>query len=232
MTASPKKRYEHFDTPIEDSEPAISGIGMDAQRVLSGTVNKWVRLTQLPNEANTDYKARLQENAQKMVQYRSHLLVADSHDSSGSRLVAIASSTPRIGYSWMPVLGEKPIAFEYAKAFAIWLNSTLGRISLRSVTARKISYPKFRPVSFDAIPFPDIDNDDIVSHLGLCYDTTCDDDVSQFREGRVAIRELWDDAVATALEIDRDLIAECADILARDSFVSKDRFFETEESEI
>lgn len=161
-----------------------------------------------------------------MVKYRSHLLVADSHDSSGSRLVAVASKTPVIGYSWMPVLGKVPITFEFAKAFAIWLNSTLGRVALRNVTARKISYPKFRPVSFDAIPFPDIDDPRVVEPLSSVYDKTCHEVVPQFRDGRVVIREQWDDAVAKALEIDRSLIAACAEKLACDPFISKDRFYE------
>lgn len=226
MTASPKKKYEHFKTPIENSEPAISGVGKDSQQWLTGRVNKWIRLTRLPNESDKHYKDRLDVNNQLMANYRSHLLVADSHDSSGSRLVAIASKEPVIGYSWMPVLGQSPITFEIAKVFAIWLNSTLGRVALRNVTARKISFPKFRPVSFDAIPFPDIDNSSVVEPLKLVYDETCKEIVPQFRDGRVAVREQWDDAVALALEIDRNLIAACAEKLACDPFICKDKFYE------
>ncbi|MDE0309497.1 MAG: hypothetical protein OXI60_06655 [Acidiferrobacterales bacterium] len=229
MTTSSNKKYEHFDEPVESSEPAISGVGKDSQKSLAGRFTKWIRLSRLPNESDRNYAARLEKDSQMMSKYRSHLLVADSHDSSGSRLVAVASKTPVIGYSWMPVLpeiGNAPISFEHAKAIAIWLNSTLGRVALRNVTARKISYPKFRPVSFDAIPFPNIDEPCVVTPLSNVFDETSKEVVPQFRDGRVPIREHWDDAVALALEIDRVLIAECADKLACDPFVSKDHFFE------
>ena len=126
----------------------------------------------------------------------------------------------------MPVLGPKPITFHSAKAIAIWLNSTLGRAALRTVGARTVNYPKFRPISFDAIAFPDVDNPRVVGTLSSCFDETCLEEVSQFREGRVPVREKWDDAVATALEIDRNLIATCAEKLSTDPFVSRDRFFE------
>lgn len=228
MTASPVKRYEHFEEPIDGSEPVISGVGMNSQRTLAGRVNKWIRLTRLAGESDLEYQERLNRDSQMMSKYRSHLLVGDSHDSSGSRVVAVASTRPSIGYSWMPVLGDTPIEFNFAKAFAIWLNSTLGRVALRRVGARKISYPKFRPVSFDALPFPNVDDSKVVSPLCECYDETKNEDVPQFREGRVALRERWDDAVAISLGIDRKLIAKCAEILARDPFVSKDRFFEKE----
>ena len=225
-TASPSKCYDHFDVQTDKSEPAISGLGMDGQSVLSGTVNKWIRLVRLPEESDSDYDLRLRENKRTLANYRSHLLVADSHNSASSRLVAVASSTPRIGYSWMPVLGEKPMKFDGAKAIAIWLNSTLGRIALRTVGARTVNYPKFRPISFNAIAFPDIENPRVVKLLSECFDETCSETVPQFREGRMSLRERWDDAVAVALEIDRNLIATCAETLSADPFVARDRFYE------
>ena len=46
--------------------------------------------------------------------------------------------------------------FIFSKTIAIWLNSTLGRIALRLVTGRKISYPMLNPVPFNAVTFFDI----------------------------------------------------------------------------
>ena len=112
-----------------------------------------------------------------------------------------------------------------AKAMAIWLNSTLGRMVMRSVGARKISYPQFNPVAFTSVPYADIDNKKIVNILSDCFDNTSNVEVAQFREGRVEVREYWDDAVSEALQIDRALIETCAENLAQDPFVSMERFY-------
>ena len=227
MTASPSKRYEHFDVQVENSEPVVSGVGKSSQTHLKGTVNKWVRLARLPSESDKVYNHRLEEDKRKMSRYRSHLLFAKRFDSRGSRLVALATRHKRIGYGWMPVLGDEPIDLKLSKAIAIWLNSTLGRISLRRVTARKIEYPQFSPVAFNGVPFVNIDDSKIVSTLVSAYDETCNEVVPQFRDGRVPIREIWDDAVSLSLNIERDLIARCADKLAQDPFVSKESFYES-----
>ena len=80
-TASPSKCYDHFAVQTNDSEPAISGLGMNGQTVLSGTVNKWIRLARLPDESDAEYHIRLGKNSRTLAKYRSHLLVADSHNS-------------------------------------------------------------------------------------------------------------------------------------------------------
>ena len=220
------KKYEHFDTPIEKSEPVISGVGKDAQTKLIGTVNKWVRLSQVSGESTQHYELRLSEDKKKMVKYRSHLLIAKRFDTHSARLVALATSKRHIGYGWMPVLGETPIPYEIAKVLCIWLNSTLGRLAIRRVTGRKISYPTLSPIAFDAVPFPNISQPHIISVLSSIFDETCRQTVPAFSEGRTPIREAWDDAVSVALDIDRSQIAQCAELLSRDPFVSKESFYD------
>ncbi|MCY3884205.1 MAG: hypothetical protein OXG24_04735 [Gammaproteobacteria bacterium] len=226
MTAKPTKRYEHFDEPVANGEPVIAGVGMHSQTTLRGNVNKWVRLTRLPNESSSKYLQRVKRDAEKIAKYRSHLLIAKRFRLNSSRLVALACEQRHIGYGWMPVLGENSISFLFAKAIAIWLNSTLGRIALRRVTGRTIAYPTLNPIAFDGVPFVDISDAAMVDILRSSYDLTCDEVVPQFQDGRVAVREAWDDAVSLALGIERDLIARCADMLARDPFVSKNDFYE------
>ena len=48
--------------------------------------------------------------------------------------------------------------------------------------------------------------------------------VPSYREGRVPVRECWDDAVATALELDRTEVARWADILNSEPCVSNEGF--------
>ena len=230
MTASPLKRYDHFEVETEFAEPVIAGVGQADQMRLSGRVNKWVRLARMPNERLDDYRLRLQEQDSMMRIYRSHLLLGKSHDTSGSRVVAIATKVPRIGYGWMPVLPSNrhtSMSFEHAKACATWLNSTLGRLALRKVWGRKLSYPQFNPVAFNAVPFPNLYDSRLVEVLVRCFERTDSDVIPRFREGRTEVREEWDNAVSEALEIDRVLIGRCADMLARDPAVCKDAFFES-----
>ncbi len=226
MTATPTKRYEHFDQPTSNAEPVIAGVGKKSQMTIKGRVTKWVRLAKMPNEQEQDYQQRLEHDMDKLRKYRSHLLFAKSMDTAGGRVVAIASEQRYIGYSWMPVLGEQPISFKFSKAIVIWLNSTLGRIAFRRVSGRKISFPQLSPINFNAVPFVDIRNAEVVNVLCDCFEDTCDELVPQFRDGRVPIRETWDDAVSQALGIERELIARCADMLARDAFVSKEAFYD------
>ena len=228
MTAAPMKRYLHFEQFREGAESVISGSGADAQKFLWGTSTKWLCLARLPKESDDQYSDRLLIDKKKMAGYRSHLLFTKGGNTSSGRLVAVASKHPSIGYSWMPVLGDRAISIECAKALSVWLNSTMGRASLRGVFARTIGFPLYNPIAYSGVKFPDIDTPNVLNPLTACFDETCSEIVPQFKEGRTPIRERWDDAVSVALGIDRELIATIADKLTCDPFVSKERFFDTQ----
>ena len=228
--AAPMKKYQHFDHEVPYSIPVISGSGGVSneakviQTQLQGVTNKWVRLTRLEHETEQEWHTRIEEDKSRLNAYTSHLLLTRSFSIRSSRLAAIASPVKRIGYSWIPVIKgnrERAMSFEKAQACAVWLNSSVGRLVLRQTTARKLEFPRYAPVAYDTIPFPDVINHaSVMNVLSNAYSVTHDMEVPQFREGRVPIRELWDDAVAKALDIDRAAIAECADMLARDPYVS------------
>ena len=220
------KRYEHFDRPVDGSEPVISGTGMNGQLFLEGTINKWVRLSRLEGERKKEYDIRLALDKQGIQKFRSHLLLSKGFDTSASRLTAVVASKPKIGYSWMPVTGEIPLELDTAKALAVWFNSSLGRSLLRTVCGRKLAYPMYNPDSWHRLPYPDVTNESTKATLKRCFDKTSVNEVPSFREGRVEIREIWDDAVASSLGIDRSLIAELADGLACEPTVSRESFFE------
>ncbi len=222
MSGQSNKKYEHFDNQKEYAIPVISGSGGrdTGQNMLAGKINKWVRLRKLPDEDDSSWVKRIKEDQKNIDKFSSHLLVAQSFDTRSSRLTAIASARKNIGYSWMPVIGDKPPTFSEAKACAVWLNSTLGRIALRRVCGRKISWPRFNPMNFNDIPFPDVDNPEIIELLSLAYDLTCNEIVPKFKDGISEIRTIWDDAISEAIQIDRKVIDHCAELLARDPYVS------------
>lgn len=221
------KKYEHFDEPQEGTEPVISGSGMEGQKYLLGTVNKWVRLTRKDNESDKEYQERVRIDSSKILSFRSHLLVSKGFDAGTSRVTAVVSNPSCIGYSWMPVTGKCLLPLNFAKGLCIWFNSTIGRCLLRTVGGRKPAYPMFNPASWHDLPLPNIENQKVIDVLEKCYNNTSNIEVPSFRDGRVAVRELWDDAVSEALEIDRSLIADMANRLAVDPYVSKSAFFNT-----
>ena len=221
------KKYTHYKHAVPNSEPVISGTGMESQLTLKGSVNKWVKLTKLPNESDSSYKRRLELESEKIGSFRSHLLVSKGFNAASARLTAIASEEPRIGYSWMPVTGNPGISFDKAKGLCIWFNSTLGRCLLRTSCGRTVSYPMYNPDSWHNLPYPDIDNPDVIKPLVDCYEETREEEVPPFREGQVRVRELWDDAVSNALAIERSLISSISDMLQIDPYVSKDNFYES-----
>ncbi len=223
------KKYKHHLEPTLDCEPCIAGSSSEDQTQLCGNTNRWIELARNNQESDDEYQKRRAEDKKVMESFRSHLLVLKTYDTGSGRLCAVATKEKRIGYSWMPVLEnakDNELVFQVAGALAIQFNCSLGRSWMRKNTGRKMSWPQFNPVAFYGIPLPDIDNPDTLQTLFACYQETCEEIVPQFRDGRTPIRETWDDAVALACGIDRNLIAECAELLARDAFVSKERFYE------
>ena len=62
-----------------------------------------------------------------------HLLVSMGQRASTGRLTAVASDKRYVGQGWMPVTGLDPVQ---AKAAAVFLNSTPGRLLIMRVPAR------------------------------------------------------------------------------------------------
>ncbi len=222
-----QKKYEHFEVATPLSEPVISGVGKNHQKYLIGKVYKWVRLSKKDGEPDDDYKSRISQDNQQMEKFRSHLLVSKSFDSAASRLTCVVSIEPHIGYGWMPVTGDYPLPLSSAKALAIWYNSTIGRMLLRTVGGRKLAYPMYNPDSWHQLPVPNLNDEFVLKTLEGSFNETCTTEVPSFRSGRCKIRELWDDAVSFGLGIDRNSIAMLADGLACEPSVSKDSFYDS-----
>lgn len=104
----------------------------------------------------------------------------------------------------MPVVG---IGAKKAKAAAVFLNSTVGRLLLMRNPGRKLSFPTYTPAIVNDLPVPDLSDTHIRSTLANCWTATRRMPVPQFRDGECEIRELWDTAVCTALGWDEAEIA-------------------------
>ena len=106
-----------------------------------------------------------------------------------------------VGVGWLPVPG---VTLEKAKAAAVFLNSTVGRLQLLRSPGRKLAFPQYRPAGLKTIRLPDLSDSDLVDALARCWEATAETEVPQYRDGECEVRRIWDDAVADALGWDKD----------------------------
>ena len=67
---------------------------------------------------------------------------------------------------------------------------------------------------------PDPDAAEAIEALNAAYELTKNEETPQYRDGRCAVRDTWDEAVAQALGIDVETIFEYAELLASEPAVS------------
>ena len=91
------------------------------------------------------------------------------------------------------------VSFEEAKATAVFMNSTAGRLQLMRNAGRKITFPMYSPASYANIRIPDTKDERIRRILADCWERTKDMEVPQFRDGECEVRRIWDEAVAKAM---------------------------------
>ena len=145
-----------------------------------------------------------------------YLLVTSGQDNSTARLIAVASGDKYVGNGWMPVKGVTP---EVAKAAAVSLNSTIGRLQMMRNTRRKLTFPAYSVESIANIRIPNIKDARIRSILADCWERTKDMTVPQFRDGECEVRRLWDEAVADAMGWDAAELSRLRHLLHKEPHV-------------
>ena len=176
------KRATQFDA---GSTPILYGKGADAQTTIEGQ----------PDEYWIAKKGR-ESQTEHYLKWKSHLLITEGQRNNTARLTAVAANEKYIGGGWHPVTGMPP---EEAKATAVFINSTPGRLQLMRNAGRTIEFPKYSPAGIANIRIPDLKNDRIRGVLSDCWERTKDMVVPQFRDGECEVRRLWDEAVAEAM---------------------------------
>ena len=131
-----------------------------------------------------------------ILEKKGHLLVTAGQRTSTGRLTAVASDNAYVGNGWMPVTGVAP---QQAKAVAVYLNSTIGRLLLMRNPGRALDFPGYSADAANRLPIPDLENPQIVNTLAACWRGTRHMPVPQYRDGECEVRRLWDAAVCAAL---------------------------------
>lgn len=139
-----------------------------------------------------------------------YLLVTAGQRTSTGRLTAVASGTQYVGHGWMPVSG---FGERQAKAVAVFVNSTVGRLLLMRNPGRALDFPNYTPAIVNSLSIPDVSDQRICSMLADCWLATRRMSVPQFRDGECDVREMWDAAVCAALGWDEAEIAALRKLL-------------------
>ena len=126
-----------------------------------------------------------------------------------------------IGTTWKPVQGMNEST---AKAWAVYLNSTLGRIEIMRHRGKDLQYAVWRSRGLQRMQGPDPTESSQISVLAACYEATKRTRVDRYDAGQVPVRVAWDDAVAKAVGIDRERLREFARMLNEEPVVSEERF--------
>ena len=129
----------------------------------------------------------------KMQSKLSVLLLPEKQRTDSARLCAIVVSTPSVGNGWLPVGG---VDEQIAKAWAVYLNSTLGRISLLNRRGRTLSYPMYSVAEHKNIYVPNLNSEYSFDALLRAFEQTKSMEVKQYRDGYCEARIIWDKAVS------------------------------------
>ncbi len=151
-----------------------------------------------------------------ILQKAGHLLITAGQDSKTGRVTATADDKRYTGNGWMPVSGLSP---SEAKAAAVFINSTAGRLQLMRHPGRKIPFPTYSAAEASSIRIPDVKDASISQTLAHCWERTRDMTVPQFRDGECEVRRLWDDAVAEAMGWDAEELAHLRHLLHNEPHV-------------
>ena len=193
----------------QQSFPLLGSKGADGQKKIKSTPDEhWGP----QNPAESKCLAGVDRIKQKV----GYLLVTTGQRNSTARLTATADDTAYVGNGWMPVPRLSP---EEAKALAVFINATPGRLQLMANPGMTLEFPIYRPAGIGNIRIPNVKDARIRQTLADCWERTKDMMVPQFRDGECDVRRLWDEAVADAMGWDPDELARLRNLLHQEPHV-------------
>ena len=207
--------YERAAAGSPGSFPVLKSKGTDGQtRIQSQPDEHWI-------SKNVDEGSRQTCDGtypvlDRILEKAGHLLITAGQDSKTGRLTATADDKRYIGNGWMPVAG---LSSQEAKAIAVFINSTVGRLQLMRHPGRKIPFPTYSAAEAGNIRIPDVMDTRIRQILAECWEKTRDTEVPQFRDGECEVRRLWDEAVADAMDWDANGLSRLRNLLHNEPHV-------------
>ena len=206
-------------------EPAAAGTPGSFPILKSKATDGQTRIQSQPDEhwvpKDSDDSRRLANGGtypevDKIQQKAGHLLITAGQDSKTGRLTATADDNRYVGNGWMPI-AELPVV--EAKAAAVFINSTAGRLQLMRHPGQKIPFPTYSVAETANIRIPNVKDARIRQILSDSWERTRDMEVPQFRDGECEVRRLWDEAVADAMGWNADELARLRHLLHQEPHV-------------
>jgi len=201
--------------------PVLYSKAAEAQRTIRGVPDQhWAAKRPVPRREwievlGTDGPQH-PDIARRIVNQTAHLLVTAGQDTGTGRLSAVAQEQRCVGRGWLPVPG---VTLEKAKAAAVFLNSTVGRLQLLRNPGKKLAFPNYEPAGLKTIRLPNLSDTYLVDGLARCWEATAETEVPQYRDGECEVRRVWDDAVADALGWDKNRLAAIRHLLHQEPHV-------------
>ena len=195
------------DTP--GSFPVLFSKSTEGQKSITSRPDEY-RIPKDRDESLLRLNGETYPKADKLLQKAGYLLITHGQYTQTGRVTAVAGDEKYLGSGWMPVIGFSPAQ---AKAAAVFINATPGRLQLMRNPGRTVNYPRYNPADIGNLRIPDIKDSRVVNILTNCWEQTKDMVVPQFRDGECDVRRLWDEAVAEAMGWDADELASLRDLL-------------------
>ena len=177
--------FQRSEYGISGSFPILKGKGADSQSSIRSKPNEWW----IP-------KSGAQPETDRLLKKAGFLLITAGQGNSSSRVTATANGEKYVANGWMPVTG---FSESEAKAVAVFVNSTVGRLQVMRNPGRNLWFPLYSVAEAENLRIPDVKDERIRQILAACWERTRDMRVPQFRDGECEVRRLWDEAVADAM---------------------------------
>ena len=207
--------------------------GMSVQRFIRGEPDGYlvpIKTEKLHSFFDKD-NSNSENQKPRVLKHAAHLLVTAGQNSATARLTAVACENRYLGSGgWLPV---PDFNFKEAKALAVFLNSTAGRLQLMRQAGKTIAFPTYNPAAWLPVRGPNIQDTSTLITLGDCWEETANIEVPLFREGEGnGVRALWDNAVAKVMDWDPNWLTELRLLLHDEPHVKalgREEFMEEED---
>ena len=207
--------FERSSADVPGSFSILKSKGANSQTTIRSQPDEhWIPKNRDEELDGTD--EGVYQEVQSILRKAGHLFITAGQDNSTGRLTANASDEKFVGNGWMPVTG---LSEEEAKAVAVCVNSTAGRLQLMRSPGKKLTFPTYSVSEAENIRIPDVRDVRIRQTLADCWKRTKDIIVPQFRDGECEVRRLWDEAVADAMGWDANELARLRNLLHQEPHV-------------
>ena len=169
------------------------------------------------------------ERAQEYWNSRTRLLLTTNFYLATNKVVAVWLQEPTVGSRWnnCRMVHPEPGHPYYEQALCVFLNSTLGILSLLGgcTGSGRLIRPRMTVEDLREMMVPDFTTLDPIEVLVQAFDTLCNSGLRPLADSQPCpIRSAIDDAVSEALGIDRDLVRAIGEALAAEPSVTGKRF--------